>query len=114
MQTPRQTTDVVVLVVPGPSLDASNTNRFKNEMTPFVQSATKLIFDMTLVQFVDSCGLGAILFYVRQLYTKGGNMKICGLSKRVHSLFELMRMDRVVEIYNTRDEALSSGSVAKS
>jgi anti-sigma B factor antagonist len=102
--------EVVVLAVPGPSLDASNTKRFKNEMAPVVQSATKLIFDMTLVQFVDSCGLGVILSYVRQLHAKGGQIKVCGLSQRVRSLFELVRMDKVVEIYNTRDEALSASS----
>jgi anti-anti-sigma regulatory factor len=37
-------------------------------------------------------------------------MKVCGLSQRVRSLFELVRMDKVVEIYNTRDEALSASS----
>lgn len=102
--------EVVVVSVPGPSLDASNTRRFKDESAPVVQSATKLVFDMTLVEFVDSCGLGAILSYVRQLHAKGGKTKVCGLSQRVRFLFELMRMDRVVEIYNTKDEALSASA----
>jgi anti-sigma B factor antagonist len=108
MQITQELTDVVVLAVPGPSLDASNTKKFKNEMAPVVQSATRLVFDMSGVQFVDSSGLGAILSCLRQLNAKGGDIKVFGLSKGVRALFELVRMHRVVEIHNTREEALSA------
>jgi anti-sigma B factor antagonist len=108
MQITQEMTDVVVLVVPGPSLDASNTKTFKNEMAPVVQSATRMVFDMSGVQFVDSSGLGAILSCLRQLNAKGGDMKVFGLSKGVRALFELVRMHKVVEIHNSREEALSA------
>jgi anti-sigma B factor antagonist len=108
MQNTSEMTDVVVLAVPGPSLDAGNSKRFKNQMAPVMQSATKLVFDMTGVQFVDSSGLGAILSCLRQLNANGGDMKVFGLSKGVRALFELVRMHKVVEIHNTREEALSA------
>ena len=106
MQTTEQT-NVVVLVVAGPTLDANASKAFKNKVGPIVESTSKLVVDMSNVRFVDSSGLGAILSCLRQLNAKGGEMRIFGLSKPVRSLFELVRMHKVVEIYNTKEEALS-------
>jgi len=108
MQVTHEMMDVVVMEIPGPSLDASNSKKFKNEIAPAVQSSTRVIFDMSRVQFVDSAGLGAILSCLRQLNAKGGDMKVFGLSKAVRALFELVRMHKVVEIHNTKEEALSA------
>ena len=108
MQMTRESTDVVVLAVPGPSLDASNSKKFKSQILPVVQSANNLVFDMSGVQFVDSAGLGAILSCLRQVNATGGDMKVFGLSKGVRALFELVRMHKVVEIHNTREEAVSA------
>jgi anti-sigma B factor antagonist len=110
MQITREMTDVVVLAVPGPSLDASNTKNFKSEMAPVVNAENRLVFDMRGVQFVDSSGLGAILSCLRQLNAKGGDIKVFGLSKGVRALFELVRMHKVVEIHNTKEEALAAFS----
>jgi anti-sigma B factor antagonist len=108
MQTTQELTDVVVLAIPGPSLDASNSKKFKNQVLPVVQSTNNLVFDMSGVQFVDSAGLGAILSCLRQVNAAGGDMKVFGLSKGVRALFELVRMHKVVEIHNTREEAVSA------
>jgi anti-sigma B factor antagonist len=108
MQNTCELTDVLVLAVPGPSLDASNTRKFKNDMAPIVQSANKLVFDMSGVPFVDCSGLLAILWCLRQLNANGGDIKVFGLSKEVRALFELVRMHKVVEIHNTKDEAISA------
>ncbi len=100
--------DVIVLAIPGPSLDASNSKKFKSELAPVILSARRLVMDMSAVQFVDSSGLGAILSCLRELNAKGGDFKICGLSKGVRALFELVRMHKVVEIFNTREEAVAA------
>jgi len=100
--------EVVVVAVPGPSLDATNSKKFKEKIAPTVQSATRLVLDLSAVQFVDSSGLGAVLSCLRLLNERGGDLKVCGLSKGVRALFELIRMHKVVEIYNTKEEALSA------
>jgi len=102
------TTDVVVLSVPGPRLDASNVKTIKDKIGPVIGSTSKLVIDLSAVRFMDSSGLGAILGTLRQLSARGGQMKIFGLSTAVRSLFELVRMHKVVDIYNTREEALSA------
>lgn len=98
--------DITIVVIPGKTLDSGNSRVFKEQIAPVVEANSKLIFDLSELTFVDSSGLGAILSSLRQANAKGGDLKLCGLSKPVRALFELVRMHRIFEILNTRDEAI--------
>ncbi len=99
---------VTVLMVPGEFLDAHTVNEFKRTTTPLLQTSARIVLDMRHVRFVDSAGLGAILSCLRQLHATGGQLKLCGLLKPVRALFELVRLHRIIEIYNTQEEALKA------
>ena len=103
-----QTGEVLTLVLAGDTLDASNSKEFKVEAAPWLSPRAKVIFDMRELRFVDSSGLGAILSCLRQLNGAGGELKLCEMNKPVRALFELVRMHRVFEIFNTREEAIRS------
>jgi anti-sigma B factor antagonist len=96
------------------ALDASNTKEFKTMVAPLIAPGTKLVFDLSSLKFVDSSGLGALLSCLRQLNASGGVLKLCAMGKPVRALFELVRMHRVFEIFNTEEEAVRScgGSLA--
>ena len=98
--------EVGVAVVPVDELDASNASEFKRDITPVVESNSKLVLDMSRLHFVDSSGLGVILSCLRQLSAKGGDLKLCCMSKQVRAAFELVRMHRIFDIYANRDEAI--------
>src|SRR5437879_3850197 len=98
--------DVLVVTPQGDYLDASNIREFKREVGPLVESHNKLIMDLGRVQLVDSSGCRALIGFLRQLKGKEGDMKLCAITKPVRSLFELVRMQRIFDIFNTRDEAL--------
>jgi anti-sigma B factor antagonist len=98
--------DVSVLLLPGGSLDASNAKDYKRELAPFLSNNQRLIFDMSKLQFVDSSGLAVLLGCLRQLNAAGGDLKLFGMTKPVRALFELVRMHRIFDIFNTREEAL--------
>ena len=98
--------EIGVAEVPVDELDASNAPEFKRDITSVVQTNTKLVLDMNRLRFVDSSGLGAILSCLRQLSAKGGDMKLCCMSKQVRAAFELVRMHRIFDIYPTREDAV--------
>jgi len=100
--------DVAIVTIPGKSLDSGNSRDFKAEIAPIVAAHRKLVFDLAELTFVDSSGLGAILSCLRKANADGGDLKLCGLSKPVRALFELVRMHRIFEILNTREEAIRS------
>jgi anti-sigma B factor antagonist len=98
--------DVTVATVPVEELDASNAGDFKRDVGPILDAGTKLVFDLSRLRFVDSSGLGAFISCLRRLNAKGGDVKLCGMSKQVRAVFELVRMHRVFDIRGTRDEAV--------
>jgi anti-sigma B factor antagonist len=98
--------DVTVALVPIQDLDASNSAEFKREVAPILEATTKLVFDLRLLRFVDSSGLGAFISSLRNLNARGGDVKLCGMSKQVRAVFELVRMHRVFDIFATKEEAV--------
>jgi anti-sigma B factor antagonist len=63
---------------------------------------------MSHLNFVDSSGCGAILSCLRQMTAKGGDLKITGLQNQVRTLFEMIRLHRIIDIHDSRDEAIRS------
>jgi anti-sigma B factor antagonist len=100
--------DVAVVTLSGDLLDASIVGEFKREMTPVLQTEYRVVLDLNNIQFVDSSGVGAILSCLRTLNAEGGELKICSLTKPVRALFELVRMHKIFDIFETRELAVES------
>ena len=100
--------DVTVIVLPGEQLDAGNAKEFKRDIAPLLEPCSRVVFDLRELRFVDSSGLGAILSCLRQLNARGGDLKLCAMTRPVRALFELVRMHRIFDIYGTRDDALNA------
>ena len=100
--------DVVVVAPNLEQLDASNADDFRRDMAPILQDCRKLVLDLTGTQFADSRGCGAILSCLKQLSSVGGDLKICGVSRPVRMVFELIRLHRICEILGTKEEAVQA------
>lgn len=103
--------DVTTAVVPGRALDASNAKDFKEAASFLVKPEVKLVFDMGNLEFIDSTGLGVLVSCLRQARADKAEIKLCRLTQPVRALFELVRMHRVFEIFNSTEDAARSYSV---
>ena len=90
------------------SSDFYKTKRMNPSVLSVLQSSDKLVFDMRHVKFFDSSGCGVLLTWLKTLTNSGGDLKLCRVRKSVLTLFELLRIHRIVEIFNTREEAVRS------
>ena len=95
------------------SIIALNSDFYKTKlMNPSVssvlQKTDKLVFDMRHIKFFDSSGCGVLLTWLKTLTDSGGDLKLCRVRKSVLTLFELLRIHRIVEIFNTPEEAVRS------
>jgi len=97
---------VLVVALLGAQLDASTAAEFKSDMVPVLEAHTQVVFDLSRLEFVDSSGLGAFLACLRQLHARGGDLKLCSLSSPVRALFELVRMHRLFDIFETPEAAV--------
>jgi anti-sigma B factor antagonist len=100
--------NVAVVTLHFEEFDASNAEDFKRQMAPLLQSNPRMVFDLSRVQFIDSSGCGAILSCLKNLTSIGGDLRLCGVTPRVRTTFELIRLHRICQIFNTRDEAVKS------
>ena len=100
--------NVTVFTVQVESLDAKTAVDFREEFHSAVDADAQVLLDLCDVDFIDSSGLGAIVAELKSLRASEGDLKICEVKKSVSVLFELVRMHKLVEIYNSREEALES------
>ena len=100
---------VTVIVVREERLDAHNSDELKVEMNRLFEGGMKdLLVDLKEVRFIDSSGLGVLVSGYKNASTRQGSIKLCGLQTQVKSMFELTRLHRVFDIFQTADEALES------
>ena len=102
--------DVAVVVLPVEELDAANTAEFKRDIAPVLEQSARIVFDLGRLRFIDSSGLGAFISCLRKVNAKGGDVKLCGMSKQVRTVFELVRMHRILDIHETREAAIAAFS----
>ncbi|MEI6043553.1 MAG: STAS domain-containing protein, partial [Chloroflexota bacterium] len=65
-----------------------------------------VLVDLHQVEFIDSVGISALVSGLKQMRSRGGDLKLIGLQSSARAIFELMMLDKVFEIYNSEEEAL--------
>ena len=103
---------VAVATILVEELDASNAGDFRRDIAPVLDAHNRLVLDLSRLRFVDSSGLGAFISCLRKLHAVGGDLKLCGMSKPVRAVFELVRMHRVFDILETPEQAVRSFDLA--
>jgi len=101
--------DVVIQVVNLSRATLKEAEEFKRILTDEIEGGTrKLIVDLSECEFIDSTFLGALVVSLKKITALSGDLKLIGFQPAVHSMFELTRMHRVFEAYQTKYEALES------
>jgi len=101
--------DIVKISVEEERMDAHNSGDLKERMLQlFDEGKCSLIIDLSMVRFIDSSGLGALVSGFKNASAREGSLKLCCLQPQVRSMFELTRLHRVFEIFTNMDEALES------
>jgi len=72
------------------------------------EGATKLVFDLTGLDYIDSAGLGMMVFTYGTLNEKGGALRLCGVAPRIASVLKLTKTDELMGMDETREESLKA------
>ena len=104
--------NVSIVVVACDTVEASNAEEFQRQAKELLSDGSNAVLGMAQVSFVDSMGCSAILTCHRHVSAAKGELKVCSLSKPVRAIFEMIRVHRIIEIHNDRDEAIRAFSAA--
>lgn len=100
--------NILVITIEYDYLDANNIDQFKAEIKSFLNEPVATVFDLSSLQFIDSSGLGAFLSCMRKIKGIGGALALCALQPTVRSIIEQVRMNKVIDVYATREEAVAA------
>ena len=64
-----------------------------------------LLLDFTEVRYIDSSGLATLVEYYKNSRSYSGRLAVAGLSNRVRSIFDLVRLGEVFGVFTTVAEA---------
>ncbi len=66
-----------------------------------------ILIDLAQMQFIDSSELGRLIRSHIAVRQAGGRVRLCNLVPRVAQLMRMTKLDTVLEIYDTVDDALA-------
>lgn len=89
------------------ALDASNATVFKDMVRPRLSEKAAILLNLENVNFMDSSGLGALVWLLREVEIQQGHVKLCCVKRPVQLLLEMVRMHRVFEIESSIEQAVS-------
>ncbi len=101
--------NILVITPEMPSLDALAAPLFKEQVFDLIKNDEKpfVVVDLTNLTAIDTSGLGSFLALLRHLNTCGGSLKISCMNRPVRTMFELVSMHKIFDIFNTTEEAVS-------
>jgi anti-sigma B factor antagonist len=74
------------------------------------EGKSKVIIDMSQIEFADSSFLSALLAGLKQASLHDGDIKLVGLQPSVQYVFQITRLEKVFDIHKHLDSALKSFS----
>ena len=67
-----------------------------------------LVLDLSRVEYIDSTGLALIIEYFRDAAKEGGLLCLVGLNQTLRSIFEIVRLDKAIPMFDQRAEAIAA------
>lgn len=101
---------IQVICLDTPQMDALNSEELKQKLLDEAGKASRMVIDLSKVQFVDSSGLGVLLGLVRKMHEQSGSIAFCSPRPPVQALFRMVRLTNIVTIHENRDDALAAVS----
>ncbi|GAA0733449.1 STAS domain-containing protein [Dactylosporangium roseum] len=103
-----ETVDGCIVVTPTGALDVVTSPPLHTRLHRSLdEGATRLVLDLSAVEFIDSTALRVLVSVHKRLHETGGFAVVCPHA-RIRRIFDLTALDRVLTLTNTVEEALAA------
>ena len=90
-------------------LDALVAPKLKERITKLVEGdSTKFIIDFEEVTHINSLAMGILRRKLKVVKEMRGDIKLIKLNEHIKTIFEMIGLDEIFEIYETEDEAVAN------
>ena len=90
-------------------LDHHNCRNLKYETDLLLSEnyISKVVFDFSKTEFMDSSGIGILLNRYKQMAANGGKVALCGVNAQVGRILSIGGVARLIKNYETKEAALA-------
>ena len=100
--------DVNVIRIQEKKLSSNEAPEMKTTILGLVlEEDKKFLLNLREVENMDSTGLGAFLFGIRQAENNGKDLRFCDLNPKILFLIRIAHLEQVVKVYETEQQALA-------
>lgn len=89
-------------------LVAGCAEEFKQLLMTSVKSSNQILLDLSQMNYIDSTGLGAMVFAHQEITHLGGQLKIAALQPKPRVVFDITKVYRIFDIYDDVETAINS------
>jgi anti-sigma B factor antagonist len=90
-------------------LNHAEAESFLSELLPLLEDDRPcVVLDCSSVESMDSAGVEMLLQCLHETMKRDGDLKLAGVPSSAAVILELMRVDRLFEIFDTAQEAVRS------
>ena len=102
-----------VVAVTG-ELELGTAPRLRQQVVSLVGDGHRhIVIDLSGVEFVDSLGLGVLVSALKRIRAHEGELRVAGPVPRVRALFALTRLEEIIDVYESVDDAVGAPSAGE-
>ncbi|WP_194976213.1 STAS domain-containing protein [Aquiflexum lacus] len=88
-------------------IDASNSVELDEVILEMVQGGVcNILVDCSMLEYISSAGLGVFMSYLEEFQEKQITLVIFGLKEKVFQVFNILGLDQLIKIRDTKQDAL--------
>jgi anti-sigma B factor antagonist len=105
----KQVESIVILYPKGQFFGDVETDELQKAiMDEAAAGNTRLILNMTECQALNSIAIGVLMRGFANYKSRGGDIRLCGLGKRLNDIFTMTKLIYVFGHHDTEEEAIAS------
>jgi len=90
-------------------IDMYSSPELREELMKLIMKKTPSMFvDLKKVTYIDSSGIATFVEGLKCMKSYGGRLKLCNIPPGIMEIFNFSKLDRVFEIYESIDDAISN------
>lgn len=111
----RQVESIVILYPKGYLTGGDETDELERAIKELSEKGNKhLIINLSETQHLNSTALGVLISAHSNYVRRGGQMKLCGVDKRIENIFVITKLSLVFDVFPTEEQAIASFAETKS
>lgn len=87
-------------------VDASSSIHLDEALVDALASKKNIIIDLSSLEYISSAGLGVFMSIIQKVEVEEIGLVLFGLKQKVFDVFEILGLDQLINIKDSKEEAL--------